>query len=82
NKVYMKIMPASNLVAQLQTGEIQMNSMPIGLIPIQDFEKVKNMTNVTVESACRQNQPCWSITPRCLRMPRPDRLSLIRSTEI
>src|SRR5206468_5511403 len=46
DKLYFKIMPAANIVAQLQSGEIQMNYPGLGNIPIQDYEKVKNMSNV------------------------------------
>src|SRR5206468_6849188 len=46
DKLYFKIMPAANIVAQLQSGEIQMNYPGSGFIPIQDYEKVKNMSNV------------------------------------
>src|SRR5206468_3629864 len=47
NKLYFKIMPAANITAQLQSGEIQMNYPgSIGNIPLQDYEKVKNMSNV------------------------------------
>src|SRR5206468_3072575 len=46
DKLYFKIMPAANIVAQLQSGEIQMNIPGIGNIAVQDYEKVKNMSNV------------------------------------
>src|SRR5206468_4408828 len=48
DKLYFKIMPPANLVAQLQSGEIQMNYPGAGLgnIAVQDYEKVKNMSNV------------------------------------
>ncbi|WP_240417265.1 ABC transporter substrate-binding protein [Paenibacillus periandrae] len=46
NKLFFKIMPAANIVAQLQSGEIQMNFPGVGTISIQDFEKVKNMSNL------------------------------------
>ncbi|MFS0781270.1 ABC transporter substrate-binding protein [Bacillus sp. 1P06AnD] len=46
SKVFFKIMPTANIVAQLQTGEIQMDIPSIGPIATEDFEKVKNMTNV------------------------------------
>lgn len=46
NKLFFKIMPAANIVAQLQSGEIHMNYPGIGTISVQDFEKVKNMSNV------------------------------------
>jgi peptide/nickel transport system substrate-binding protein len=46
-KIFVKIMPAPNLVAQLQTGEIHMNySLGISKISIQDYETVKNMPHV------------------------------------
>lgn len=45
-KLFFKVMPSANLVAQLQTGEIQMNFPGVGNIAIQDYEKVKNMANV------------------------------------
>ncbi|MFT8319658.1 MAG: ABC transporter substrate-binding protein [Bacillus sp. (in: firmicutes)] len=48
NKLYVKIMPAANLVAQLQTGEIDMNAAGgIGKIAVQDFDTVKGFDNVT-----------------------------------
>lgn len=51
DKIYVKVLPATNLVAQLQTGDIQMNSLPVGLIPITDYEKVKALPNVNVDSS-------------------------------
>ncbi|WP_400246658.1 ABC transporter substrate-binding protein [Niallia sp. JL1B1071] len=48
DKIYVKIMPASNLVAQLQTGEIQMNNS-LGKIAVQDYETVKKIENVKTE---------------------------------
>ncbi|MGG4483236.1 ABC transporter substrate-binding protein [Paenibacillus illinoisensis] len=45
--IYIKMMPATNLAAQLQTGDIQLTSPGVGLIPVQDFDKVANMANVT-----------------------------------
>ncbi|WP_418038090.1 ABC transporter substrate-binding protein [Paenibacillus xylanilyticus] len=44
--IYIKMMPATNLAAQLQTGDIQLTSPGVGLIPVQDFDKVANMANV------------------------------------
>jgi peptide/nickel transport system substrate-binding protein len=49
--IFIKVLPAANLVAQLQTGEIQMNSLPVGLVPITDYEKVTGFDNVNVTSA-------------------------------
>ena len=50
NKLYFKIMPASNLAAQLQSGEIHMNFPEIGAIELWDYERVKNLSNVrTIE---------------------------------
>lgn len=48
DKIYVKIMPASNLVAQLQTGEIQMNNS-LGKIAVQDYETVKKIENIKTE---------------------------------
>lgn len=51
DKIFVKVLPATNLIAQLQTGDIQMNSLPVGLIPITDYDKVKALANVTVDSS-------------------------------
>ncbi|MFC0210884.1 ABC transporter substrate-binding protein [Paenibacillus chartarius] len=50
DKIFVKVLPATNLVAQLQTGEIHMNSVPVGLIPITEYEKVKGLPNVDLRS--------------------------------
>jgi peptide/nickel transport system substrate-binding protein len=50
DEVYFKLMPGANITAQLQSGEIDMNDPTIGLIPFEDYEKVKSMPNVTSES--------------------------------
>jgi peptide/nickel transport system substrate-binding protein len=55
DEVYMKIMPGANITAQLQSGEIDMNEPNIGLIPFEDYEKVKTMSNVTAETAGMQS---------------------------
>lgn len=49
--IFIKVLPAANLVAQLETGEIQMNSLPVGLVPITDYDKVTGFANVNVTSA-------------------------------
>jgi peptide/nickel transport system substrate-binding protein len=49
DKIFVKIMPASNLVAQLQSGEIDMNMIRTGLVPSEDYEKVSNLNNVTAK---------------------------------
>ncbi|GGO06051.1 ABC transporter substrate-binding protein [Saccharibacillus kuerlensis] len=49
SELYLKILTAPNLVAQLQTGEVDANMDRTGLIPVEDFEKVSNMTNVSAE---------------------------------
>ncbi|MUT66870.1 ABC transporter substrate-binding protein [Paenibacillus sp. NEAU-GSW1] len=49
--IFIKVLPAANLVAQLQTGEVHLNSLPVGLVPITDYDKVKGFDNVTVSSA-------------------------------
>jgi peptide/nickel transport system substrate-binding protein len=46
-KMFIKIMPSANLVAQLQTGEIHMNvAGGIGNIPTQDYDTVKSMQHL------------------------------------
>lgn len=46
-KLFIKVMPAPNLVAQLQTGELHMNvAGGIGKIPPQDYDTVKKFENV------------------------------------
>lgn len=50
DKLFVKIMPAANLVAQLQTGELSMNAAGgIGKIAAQDFETVQKFENVTTK---------------------------------
>ena len=50
-KLFIKIMPAPNMVAQLQTGEIHMNvGGGIGKIAVQDFDTVKSFQNVVTKS--------------------------------
>ncbi|HEY2493233.1 MAG TPA: ABC transporter substrate-binding protein [Paenibacillus sp.] len=51
DKIIVKVLPATNLVAQLQTNEIQLNSLPVGLIPITDYETVKNLPNISLSSS-------------------------------
>ena len=46
DKLIFKIMPSSNLVAQLETGEIDMVHPGIGVIPVQDHEKVKSIKHI------------------------------------
>ncbi|MEF3311501.1 ABC transporter substrate-binding protein [Paenibacillus sp. GYB004] len=47
DKIFVKIMPSANLVAQLQSGEIDMNyGLGIGNLPDQDFETVKKNANL------------------------------------
>lgn len=46
DKLYFKVMPAANIVAQLESGEIQMNYPGIGNVNIQDVEKVAAMPNI------------------------------------
>jgi len=49
-EIFIKIVPAPNLVAQLQTGEIHMNAIEgPGSIPVQEFELVESLDNVETE---------------------------------
>ncbi|WP_141430547.1 ABC transporter substrate-binding protein [Bacillus sp. 03113] len=51
DKLFVKIMPAPNLVAQLQTGEIQMNAAGgIGKIVVQDYKTVEGFKNVKTKT--------------------------------
>ena len=47
--LYFKLMPAANIVAQLQSGEVDMNYPGIGTIAASDFERVQNLSNVDSE---------------------------------
>lgn len=49
-KMFIKIMPSANMVAQLQTGEVHMNvGGGIGKIPPQDYDTVKAMEHVVAK---------------------------------
>ena len=50
DELYFKIMQGSNITVQLESGEIDMNHPNLGLIPFEDYEKVKGMTQLTTES--------------------------------
>lgn len=51
DEVFIKVIPAPNLAAQLQAGEIHMNAPGgIGQIPVQDFGLVEGLENVTTEA--------------------------------
>lgn len=51
DEVFIKVIPAPNLAAQLQAGEIHMNAPGgIGQIPVQDFGLVEGLDNVTTET--------------------------------
>lgn len=47
-KIFFKVLPSTNLVAQLQTGEVHINHPGVGPIATDDLERVKNMSNVTL----------------------------------
>jgi peptide/nickel transport system substrate-binding protein len=47
DRLYVKLMPAPNLTAQLQTGDIHMNvASGVGKIPIQDYDTVRGFEHV------------------------------------
>ncbi|MBI0580532.1 hypothetical protein IEC97_24610 [Neobacillus cucumis] len=48
DKLFFKVLPSANLVAQLQTGEIQMTVPSVGPIAAEDYDKVKNMSTVNL----------------------------------
>lgn len=43
-----KIMQGSNITASLESGEIDMNWPGVGNIPVEDYDKVKAMDNLTI----------------------------------
>lgn len=55
DNLYFKIMPAANLVAQFQSGEIDMNYPEIGSIAVQDYDKVKSMDNLVTKEGLPLN---------------------------
>ncbi|WP_391206763.1 ABC transporter substrate-binding protein [Psychrobacillus sp. L4] len=47
DKIFVKIMPATNLVAQLQTGEIHMNAgVGLGSIAVSDYDTVEKIKGI------------------------------------
>lgn len=46
SKLNFKIMQGTEITVQLQSGEIDMNEPGIGVIPVDDIDKVKKMENV------------------------------------
>jgi peptide/nickel transport system substrate-binding protein len=49
-KVFIKIMPAANIVAQLQSGELDMNAAQgVGNIPAAEWKTVKAIPNLTTK---------------------------------
>jgi peptide/nickel transport system substrate-binding protein len=51
DELYFKIMPGANITAQLQSGEIDMNDANLGMIPFEDTDKVKAMSNVAADTS-------------------------------
>lgn len=49
DELYFKIMPGANITAQLQSGEIDMNDPMLGMIPFEDYAKVRALPNVVVD---------------------------------
>lgn len=42
-----KVMQGTEIAARLQSGEIDMNIPSFGVIPVEDFDKVKGLSNIT-----------------------------------
>jgi peptide/nickel transport system substrate-binding protein len=55
NKLFFKIMPVANLVAQFQNGDIDMNFPDIGSLSLQDYETVKKMNHIITEDGAPVN---------------------------
>ncbi|MHA6259114.1 ABC transporter substrate-binding protein [Sporosarcina sp. CAU 1771] len=49
-KIFVKVMPGPNIVAQLQTGEVHMNTPLIGAVAVQDYETVEAFPDVRVKN--------------------------------
>jgi peptide/nickel transport system substrate-binding protein len=50
DKLYFRISTPTNLVTMLESGDIDMNLPEMGRIPIEDYERVKNMAHIRTES--------------------------------
>lgn len=50
DNINFKIMQGSELTVQLESGEIDMNLAQIAALPLEDYDKIKNMPNVTTKS--------------------------------
>ncbi|GGI45487.1 peptide ABC transporter substrate-binding protein [Paenibacillus marchantiophytorum] len=48
DKIFFKDVAAETILPQLQTGELHMNTLPFGTIPITELEKVKALPNFDV----------------------------------
>jgi peptide/nickel transport system substrate-binding protein len=46
DKLYFKIVSPANLVAQLESGDIDMNYPDIGPIPVEDYQRVQNLPHI------------------------------------
>lgn len=46
-----KVMQSTEIAARLQNGEIDMNIPSFGVIPVEDFDKVKSLYNITTNLA-------------------------------
>jgi peptide/nickel transport system substrate-binding protein len=55
DKLFFKIMPVANLVAQLQNGDIDMNFPEIGSLSLQDYETVRKMEHIKTEDGAPVN---------------------------
>ena len=50
DSINFKNMQGSDLTVQLENGEIDMNLAQIASLPLEDYEKIKSMTNITTKS--------------------------------
>jgi len=50
DNINFKIMQGSELTVQLENGEIDMNLAQIAFLPLEDYDKIKSMPNVTTKS--------------------------------
>lgn len=69
--LFVKLIPATNMVSQLQTGEITFNTgLGIGLIPSTDFDAAKALTNVRTKIEPNTSVQMMAFNVETLKDPR------------
>ena len=55
SKLNFKVLQGTDITVQLQNGEIDMNMAGVGTIPLEDYDMVKGMPNITTKSGDPSN---------------------------